>query len=172
MNITKIFSTLSLLILLFSCNDKTQTKKSNEEIPSTGTSKNDLDADIKYINRMREEIQDAETIPNDIETMRRISASDIVLMPESMQPIVGQENALNMMKEMWEAIDVKIEYHSEEVKVVGDIAIDRGWAKSTLKDKKTGTVTTGGTGTYLWISQRDKNGVWKQTHVIWNSRSE
>ncbi len=118
MNITKIFSTLSLLILFFSCNDKTQTKKSNKEIPSTGTSKNDLDADIKYINRMREEIQDAETIPNDIETMRRISASDIVLMPEGMQPIVGQENALNMMKEMWEAIDVKIPSESSCVKVI------------------------------------------------------
>ncbi len=73
------------------------------------------------------------------------------------------------MKQMWEALDVKIEYHSEEVKVVGDISIDRGWVKQISTDKKTGKVTTEG-GSYLWISQRNNDGVWKQVYVIWNNR--
>ncbi len=52
------------------------------------------DDDIKYINRMREEISEAENTPNDIEPLERHSALDIVLMLEDMRPVSGQENAL------------------------------------------------------------------------------
>jgi len=127
--------------------------------------------DIKYINRMRSEIQKAENSPNDIELLRRHSALDIVLIPDGMLPVSGQENALNMMKQLWEIFEVKTEYHSEEVKIVEDMAIDRGWAKETLKNKKTNELTENRLN-YLWISKKDKNGIWKQVYVIWNKRSE
>jgi ketosteroid isomerase-like protein len=127
--------------------------------------------DIKYINRIRNEIQKAENSPNDIEPLRRHSASDIVLIPDGMLPVSGQENAINMMKQLWEIFDVKMEYHSEEVKIVGDTAIDRGWTEGTLKNKKTNEITENRSN-YLWISKKDKNGVWKQTYVIWNKRSK
>ncbi len=39
--------------------------------------KNVSDENIKYINRMRSEIQKAENTPNDIEPLRLHSASDI-----------------------------------------------------------------------------------------------
>ncbi len=57
------------------------------------------------------------------------------------------------------------------VKIVGDMAIDRGWAKEILKNKNNGEISENLVN-YLWISRRDTNGVWKQTHVIWNKRSE
>jgi ketosteroid isomerase-like protein len=137
--------------------------------PTTSITKT-LSEDIKYINRMRNEIQKAENSPNDIEPLRRHSASDIVLIPDGMLPVSGQENAVNMMKQIWEIFDVKMEYHSEEVKIDGDTAIDRGWAEGSLKNKKTNEITENHSN-YLWISKKDKNGVWKQTYVIWNKRS-
>ncbi len=135
------------------------------------TRKNTLDEDVKYINRMRSEIQMAENSPTDIEPLKRHSASDIVLIPDGMPPVSGQENALNMMKQLWEIFEVKTEYHSEEVKIVGDTAIDRGWAKETLTNRKTNEPIENLVN-YLWISKKDKNGIWKQTYVIWNKRSK
>ena len=130
-----------------------------------------LDDDIKYINRMRVEIIKAENTPNDIEPLQRHSAFDIVLMLEGMKPVLGQENALNLMKQMWTVFDVETNYHSEEVKISGNAAIDRGWAKEILKNKSSGEIIEN-LYNYLWISSRDINGIWKQTHVICNKRSE
>ena len=130
-----------------------------------------LDEDIQYINRMREEITEAENTPNDIEVLRRHSALDIVLIPEGMKPVAGQENALNLMKQMWSVFDVETNYQSEVVNITENIAIDRGWAKEILKNKSNGEIIENLVN-YLWISRRDTNGVWKQTHVIWNKRSE
>ncbi len=135
------------------------------------TKKNASDEDVKYINRMRSEIQKAENTPTDIEPLRRHCASDVVLIPDGMPPVSGQENALNMMKQLWEIFEVETEYHSEEVRIIGDTAIDRGWAKETLKNKKTSELTENRSN-YLWISKKDKNGVWEQAYVIWNKRPE
>ena len=129
-----------------------------------------LDKDIEYINRMRNEIEKGENSA-DIEPLRRHSAPDIVLIPDGMPPVSGQENALDLMRGLWMMFEVKTEYQSEEVKIVGDTAIDRGWAKETLKNKKTNEITEH-RANYLWFSQKNKNGVWKQTYVIWNKRSE
>jgi ketosteroid isomerase-like protein len=130
-----------------------------------------LEEDIKYINHMREEISEAENTPNDIEPLRRHSALNLVLIPEGMIPVSGQENALNLMKQMWSVFDVETNYHSEKVEINGNTAIDRGWAAETLKNKATGEITKNLVN-YLWISNRDTKGVWKQTHVIWNKRAE
>jgi len=42
-----------------------------------------------------------------------------------------------------------------EVKIIGDVAIDRGWAKETLKNKQTDEFTEN-LANYLWISKKDK----------------
>ena len=157
-------SFLIILMLIFTASMLSQIK------PKTSKTKTS-DKDIEYINRMRSEIQKAENAPTDIEPLRRHSAADIVLIPDGMPPVSGQENALNLMKQLWEIFDVQTEYHSEEVKIIGDTAIDRGWAKETLKNKKTNEVTENRVN-YLWISKKDKNGVWKQTYVTWNKRSK
>ena len=136
---------------------------------TTEITQNISDNDVEFINRMRSEIQRAENSPNDIEPLRRNSAADIVLIPDGMAPISGRENALNMMKQFWEIFDVKTEYHSEEVKITGDAAADRGWAEETLKNKKTGELTENRLN-YLWISKKDKKGIWKLIYVIWNKR--
>jgi ketosteroid isomerase-like protein len=128
-----------------------------------------LDDDIRYIDRMREEIADAENTPNDIEPLRKHSAFQIVLMLEGMMPVIGQENALDLMTQLWNVFDVTINYHSEEVKITGDTALDRGWAVERLTNKSTGEVIEN-LYNYLWISCRDLNGTWKQTHVICNKR--
>ena len=130
-----------------------------------------LDADLKYLNLMREEITKAENTPTDIEPLRRHSALDVVLIPEAMTPVLGQENALNLMKQLWTVFDVKTAYHSDEVKIIGNTAVDRGWAKEALTNKSTGEVIENLLN-YLRISRKDENGIWKQTHIIWNKRVE
>jgi len=156
------FYFLMILMMILSASVFSQVKAKTSQTKT-------LDKDIKYINQMRIEIQKAENSPNDIEPLRRHSDSDIVLIPDGMPPVSGQENALNLMKQLWAIFEVKSEYHSEEVKIVGDTAIDRGWAEGTLKNKKTNEITENRSN-YLWISKKDKNGIWKQTYVTWNKR--
>ncbi|HEY8561519.1 MAG TPA: DUF4440 domain-containing protein [Pyrinomonadaceae bacterium] len=131
--------------------------------------KRSVDEDIAYIDRMRAEIAEAENAPNDVEPLRRHSAPELVLIPDGMPPIEGRENALDLMRRMWSVFDVATVYESEAVDVTGDVAIDRGSAKETLRNKTTGE-SVENSFNYLWISKRDENGVWKQTHVIWNKR--
>jgi ketosteroid isomerase-like protein len=135
------------------------------------TGKNGSDEDFRYLERMRSEIQASENTPTDIEPLRRHSAPDIVLIPDGMPPVSGQENALNLMKGLWEIFEVKTEYHSEEVKIFGDAAIDRGWSKEILTNKQTNEVIENRLN-YLWMSKKDEKGVWKQIYVIWNKRPE
>jgi hypothetical protein len=94
MDVNMKFSFLIILTLISSASVLSQTK------PKTSKAKTS-DKDVKYINRMRSEIQKAENSPNDIEPLRRHSAVDIVLIPNNMPPVIGQENALNLMKQFW-----------------------------------------------------------------------
>jgi uncharacterized protein (TIGR02246 family) len=55
----------------------------------------------------------------------------------------------------------------EDVKVDGDLAYGRGFAKVRLKDKVTGEEKTS-TAKYLNILERQSDGTWKTTHDIWN----
>ena len=135
------------------------------------TEKNGSDEDFRYLERMRSEIQESENTPTDIEPLRRHSAPDIVLIPDGLPPVPGQENALKLMKQLWEIFEVKTEYHSEEVKIFGDTAIDRGWAKETLINRQTKELIETRSN-YLWMSKKDENGIWKQIYVIWNKRPE
>lgn len=128
------------------------------------------ESDREYIDRMRREIEKAENSPNDIEPLRRHSAPDIVLVPDGMKPVVGQEAALGLMQEFWKIFDVKTQYNSEEVRIDGDTAFDRGWALEILKNKQTGEVIENRLN-YLWVSRKDKSGAWKQIYVMWNKRS-
>ena len=64
---------------------------------------------------------------------------------------------------MWEMFEVTTEYHSEEVRIVGAMAIDRGWVEGTLRNKKTSKLIENRSN-YLWISRKDENGIWKQAY--------
>jgi uncharacterized protein (TIGR02246 family) len=59
----------------------------------------------------------------------------------------------------------------EDVKVDGDLAYGRGYAKVRLKDKVTGEETMS-TAKYLNILERQPDGSWKTTHDIWNGNEE
>jgi len=59
----------------------------------------------------------------------------------------------------------------EDVKVDGDLAYGRGFAKVRLKDKVTGEETAS-TAKYLNILERQSDGSWKTTHDIWNANEE
>ena len=56
------------------------------------------------------------------------------------------------------------------MKIVGDTAVDRGWAKEILKNKQTNEFTNNLVN-YLWISKKDKM-VFGSRYGIRNKRSE
>ena len=59
----------------------------------------------------------------------------------------------------------------EDVKVDGDLAYGRGFAKVRLKDKSTGEETST-TAKYLNILERQPDGTWKTTHDVWNDNGQ
>lgn len=59
----------------------------------------------------------------------------------------------------------------EDVRVDGDLAYGRGFAKVRLKDKTTGEEKVS-TSKYLNILERQPDGSWKTTHDIWNGNED
>lgn len=61
----------------------------------------------------------------------------------------------------------ELESGYEDVRVDGNLAYGRGFAKVKLRDRLTG-VETSSTAKYLNILERQPDGTWKTTHDIWN----
>lgn len=72
---------------------------------------------------------------------------------------------------IFDEFDTKLESGYEEVKVDGDLAFGRGFAKVTLYSKISQD-TLYSTSKYLNILERQPDGNWKTTHDIWNDNEQ
>jgi hypothetical protein len=75
--------------------------------------------------------------------------------------------ATDLMREFHDAFVVQVEYNSQEVVICGDWAFDRGTERYTLTPKA-GGASIRKSGNYLYLYQRQEDGSWKQSRVIWN----
>jgi ketosteroid isomerase-like protein len=71
---------------------------------------------------------------------------------------------------VFDRYETALESGYEDVRVDGDLAYGRGFARVTLKDRVTGEVTVS-TAKYLNILERQSDGSWKTTHDIWNGNA-
>lgn len=123
---------------------------------------------IEQITEIREAFERAENM-GDASVIEKHCTDDVVVMPPGQPPAVGKEVAKRGMEELFEAVDLEIEYTSEEIVVDGDIAMNRLSARETHIPKDGGDAIEH-TADSLWIYRRSPDGEWKQSHAIWNYR--
>ncbi|SHN30358.1 conserved hypothetical protein [Cyclobacterium lianum] len=80
---------------------------------------------------------------------------------------IGPKAVEAYYQQIFDTYHTALESGYEEVKVDGDLAFGRGFAKVTLIDKASGD-TIRGSSKYLNILERQPDGSWKTTHDIWN----
>ena len=93
---------------------------------------------------------------------------DAVLMAPNSPKKIGPAAVASYYKEIFDDNFTALESGYEQVKVDGDQAFGRGFAKVTLYSKTNGE-TLQSTSKYLNILERQVDGSWKTTHDIWNA---
>lgn len=97
-------------------------------------------------------------------------AEDAVLMPPGQPADTGRAAVEAYYRGIFEAYEVSLSSHYEEVRVEGDLAYGRGIATVTLTPADGGPPTTT-TSKYLNILERRPDGTWTTTHDIWNANA-
>jgi len=103
-----------------------------------------------------------------VDQFRAFFADDLVMMGPNMPPVTGGDSVAALMRVFHDAFAVQVEYDSQEIVVFGDWAFDRGTERYTLTPKAGGAPIRR-SGNYLYLYQRQGDGSWKQSRVIWNS---
>ena len=107
----------------------------------------------------------------DAEGIARHFSNSCHLMAPGGKTKTGPTQVRAYYQSIFDRYDTELESGYEEVKIDGDLAYGRGFAKVRLKDKSTGEVTVS-TAKYLNILERQSDGSWKTTHDIWNGNEQ
>ncbi len=93
---------------------------------------------------------------------------DAYLMAPDFPTKRGQKAIQEYYQSIFDEFDTALESGYEDVKVHGDLAYGRGFAKVWLTPKSGGEKMYS-ESKYLNILERQSDGTWKTTHDIWNS---
>ncbi len=126
-----------------------------------------FESDVQAITEIRERTMHAENV-GDAEFFDSACTEDVVVMPPGMPAVVGRDAAVGFMRAFLGQFDLRIEYVSEETRVDGDVAYDRGTYSQTLVPKAGGQAISEN-GKFLWLYLRASNGTWRMSRVIWNA---
>jgi uncharacterized protein (TIGR02246 family) len=123
--------------------------------------------DIRAIEQIRERLEAAENAGNADDIVAML-AEDVVLMVPDQPVQEGKTTCSVFVRDVLSGLlahfDRQIRYVSAEVKVLGDVAFDRGAFSFTVAPKDGGD-TDYVTGKYLWLLTRE-NAMWKMARVI------
>ena len=128
--------------------------------------KPDPAADRKAIAAATAQFQAAECAGS-VDKFRNFFTEDLVMMGPNKPPVIGGDSVAALMRVFHNAFAVQVEYNSQEIVVFGDWAFDRGTEQYSLTPKAGGEPIRK-SGNYLYLYQRQKDGSWKQSRVIWN----
>ncbi len=103
----------------------------------------------------------------DAKEIARYFSDDAYLMAPDGATKRGPEAVAAYYQSIFDEYETELESGYEEVKVDGDLAYGRGFAKVTLHPKDGGE-TIHGESKYLNILEKQADGTWITTHDIWN----
>ena len=128
----------------------------------------DIEKDIRELDEIRGRLEAAENA-GDADYFVEMMAEDAVIMAPDQPVQEGKAACASFVREvlagLLEAFNRQIRYVSAEVRVIGDMAFDRGTFSFTVSPR-TGGETIQETGKYLWIYSRASDGPWKVARAI------
>ena len=126
----------------------------------------DLAADRRAIAAATAQFQAAENAGS-VDQFRGFFTDDLVMMGPNEPLVIGGDSVAGLMRVFHGKYGVQVKYDSQEIVVFGDWAFDRGTERYTLTPKAGGAPIRK-SGNYLYVYQRQGDGSWKQSRVIWN----
>jgi len=124
--------------------------------------------DSQTFTEIRRAVEAAENA-EDAEYLASLFAEDAVLMVPDFPVQEGKAACADFIRgvlpTVLAAFDRRVAYTSAEVRVLGDVALDRGSFVFTVHPKA-GGITDRVTGKYLWLYQREPGGAWKWSRMI------
>ncbi len=126
----------------------------------------DPTADRRAIATATAQFQAAENTGS-VDQFRSFFTDELVVMGPNEPPVTGGDSVAALMRVFHGRFAVQVEYNSQEIVVSGDWAFDRGTERYTLTPKAGGDPIRK-SGNYLYLYQRQEDGSWKQSRVIWN----
>lgn len=143
-----------LLVLLSAC----QNKKIHDE-----------GADIEIITSISAERAQAFNEGNAAGIAKHFTEDAFLMAPES-KTKRGRAEIEAYYQAIFDEFETELESGYEDVKVDGDLAYGRGFAKVWITPKSGGEKINS-ESKYLNILERQKDGTWMTTHDIWNSNN-
>ncbi len=128
----------------------------------------DVEADRAAIEAMRE-AEGAAVAAGDADALTNLHADDIVIMAPNEPIVSGRDAAREWANGFVATVSATIDsYTSDDIVIMGDVAIERYSGHLTLTPKDGGdAVAENIKGFHIYRRQAD--GSWKMTHDIWNS---
>ncbi len=127
----------------------------------------DIEADVQAIRNLQEQLTLAYNT-GDAELLASLHSTDVVRMPPGAPDVVGSEAVLEGSRQSFSLADVELSNASDEILVSGDLAFARGVATSTSLPKD-GSEGASSSTRYLHIYQRQADGGWLISRVIFNA---
>lgn len=104
----------------------------------------------------------------DAEAIGKLYAPDAVSQPNHQATLVGRDAIVASLKGMFERVNVKTQFTSEETKVAGNAGFDRGQYKAEVSPKD-GGVATVVEGRYFVVYVKEGDGAWRAARDIDNA---
>jgi uncharacterized protein (TIGR02246 family) len=128
----------------------------------------DVEADLLELHAIRERLQAAEN-SGDAGYIGGMMADDAVIMVPSQPVQQGRAACAAFIREilpgLLEQFHRRIAYRSDEVRVIGGFAFDRGRFEFTVLPKSGGQATQAA-GKYFWLYSSTGEGGWKLARLI------
>jgi uncharacterized protein (TIGR02246 family) len=130
-----------------------------------------LFADQRAIARLQEQDIAANTAL-DVDALVALTTDDVVLLPPGRAPVVGHQGLRSFYKGILEqAPDAQVLAYSEqweEVRVLGDFAVQWGTITERAKPSTTATETSSAVHA-MRVLARQPDGSWKIARAMWNA---
>ena len=125
-------------------------------------------ADTAALRELHDQLTRAQNAGN-ASAFEELFASDVLVFPPDGSVIAGRQALIIFNREFFNRSRTIFDNKSREMVVSGDWGFDRGTYRYTETPRAGGpTVVT--EGNYLWLAQREPDGVWRYARIIWNTR--
>ena len=130
----------------------------------------DASSEIDAIRHLAAEMAEAEA-SGDVAFLKGVLAADVVIMPPGIPPIEGvtacAESIGEVLDDVQREFERQLSYTTTEVRVSGDLAVERGTFCHTFTSRANRAVSQE-VGKFLRVYSRGENRMWKASRIIWN----
>ena len=147
-----------------------QTEKRMKPVQKVIASGANVEADVAAIQRLRDK-DIAASKAGDYDTLKSLFTADAVVMPPGsgfIRSAAERDVQFEGTRAAMANFEV-LEYHEdfEELRILGDHAVEWGTIHGSMKDKKTGQVQSAAYKV-MRVLRREPNGEWKILHSMFN----